>query len=315
MSSSTTGSGSGSGSASSEMLTCAQALLTCLETNRCKIARLQYKQQRRQDAAAAAKRKRKGGGGGGGENEEEDEPSEDEDDPSESEDEDPSDEEEEEEEEEEEGDEEEGDEAARRAARQLQLLSRTSMVTAENLCAMLAPREVERNLSVEQWFKKVRKFLVSALQKLRAADCAELSTILALMHELRPPIFLDKPTAHSQIAPPDRRRCVALCANGLRCHKQRNKNSTYLCTNHATHLPFGIDEAYRAEIEAANAELPIQLRLVVYRGISYYVDVVNNNVYDTTDIFRKSKTPAIVASYTRHTSPTGEEVYTISELD
>lgn len=211
--------------------------------------------------------------------------------------------------------------------------SHTSVVSAENLLAMLTPNELERKCNVDQWFKKVRKVVLSFLTKMAETHPSAAMDLLSFAHFMQavhPPVFLDRPPAQSQSDLPDAQRCIALCDNKSRCFRQRHRNHGFLCTYHQQYLPFGVAEPYCSELRnppspslkatatatATATDFVLSLRLVNYRGYFVYVDLLNNNVYHMSDIYCQSPTPRVIGKYKVETDEeTLEEKYTIPVLD
>lgn len=205
--------------------------------------------------------------------------------------------------------------------------SHTSIVSAENLLAVLNPNEIEKKCNIEQWFKKVRKVLLAFLTKLAEKHPCTSMDVFAFAHfiqSVHPPAFLDRPPLQSQQDLPDEVRCIALCEHKVRCFRQRNKVSStastnaWFCTHHQHYLPFGIHESYRDKVftTKTDAKFDLPLRLVNYRGYFVYVDLLNNNVYYTEDIYQKKESPRIIGKYTIFTDETTlEERYIIPALD
>ena len=199
--------------------------------------------------------------------------------------------------------------------------SHTSIVSPENLIAMLQPNEQERKCNVDQWFKKVRKVLMNFITKLadkHPSISTDMYSFAHFIQSIHPPIFLDRPFAQSQYELDDSVRCIALCDQQIRCFRQRHRHHGYLCTHHQHSIPFGVDPMYESKFleETKNEMFELPLRLINYRGYFVYVDLLNNNVYHTEDIYCKKPEPRIIGKYSVTTNAeTLEEIYTIPALD
>jgi hypothetical protein len=92
---------------------------------------------------------------------------------------------------------------------------------------------------------------------------------------------------------PENNRCMAKRANGEQCTRRRMVECDF-CGTHSKGTPHGL---MTNQPEVINRDRTIDVFAKEIKGIVYYIDNFKN-VYNTEDILKNKKNPAIVAQYT-----------------